>query len=234
METPWNGPWHDGCNVNTKIEETQLNPAGAWTSVKLSFSVETLHPLAKGAVDMDQIPSTSTGPAAGEKLTPVMIYTLNTMVWGDLYTREAIKVSVWLRTAMAPQYITLRQAQVITLGGAGPIKPYSYAELHIPTPQVFAFHIKPPDREPLDYDPDEPNRKMEPITALVGSFRFDGTLRMSNQTNLERYLDVTSERYTMIYEVAISQPAIPAMGVIRVPMALAKRDVVAFAHRVVA
>jgi hypothetical protein len=35
----------------------------------------------------------------------------------------------------------------------------------------------------------------------------------------------------MIYELAISQPAIPAMGVIRVPMALTKRDVVAFARR---
>jgi len=176
-------------------------------------------------------PISSAGPAAGEKVTPVMVYTQNTMTWGDLYTREAIKVSVWLRTPMAPQYITLRRAQVITLGGVGPIKPVRYNELHIPAPRVIAFHIKPPDREPLDYDADEPNRKMEPITALVGSFRFDGTLRMSNQTNLERYLEVTSEKYTMIYEVAISQPAIPAMGVIRVPMALTKRDVVVFAHR---
>ena len=174
---------------------------------------------------------TPTGPAQGEKVTPVMVYTANTLIWGDLYTKEAIKVSVWLRTAMAPQYISLHQAQVITLGGAGSAKPFSYGELHIPTLQVIAFHIKPPDREPVDYDPNEPNRKMEAITALVGSFRFDGTLRMSNQTNLERYLDVTSESYTMIYEVAISQPAIPAMGVLRVPMALAKRDVVAFARR---
>ena len=182
-------------------------------------------------MDMEQTPRTSAGPSEGEKLTPVMVYTLNTLIWGDLYTREAIKVSVWLRTAMAPQYISLHQAQVITLGGVGPIKPFGYDELHIPTLQVIAFHIKPPDREPLDYDENEPNRKMEPITALVGSFRFDGTVRMSNQTHLERYLDVTSESYTMIYDVAISQPAIPAMGVIRVPMALAKRDVVAFARR---
>jgi hypothetical protein len=173
-----------------------------------------------------------TGPAEGEKVTPVMVYTANTLIWGDLFTKEAIKVSVWLRTAMAPQYVSIHQAQVITLGGAGPIKPFGYDELHIPTPQVIAFHIKPPDREPLDYDPNEPHRKMEPVTALVGSFRFEGTLRMSDQTNLERYLDVTSESYTMVYEVAISQPAIPSMGIIRVPMALAKRDVVAFARRV--
>jgi hypothetical protein len=172
-----------------------------------------------------------TGPGEGEKVTPVMVYTSNTLIWGDLYTKEAIKVSVWLRTANAPQYVCLHQAQVITLGGAGPIKPYSYDELHVPTAQVIAFHIKPPDREPVDYDPDEPNRKMESITALVGTFRFDGTLRMSNQTRLERYLDVITESYTMIYEVAISQPAIPAMGVIRVPMALTRRDVVAFARR---
>ena len=185
-------------------------------------------------MDAQNSPNPIIGPAAGEKITPAMIYTQNTLIWGDLYTKEAIKVSVWLRTTMAPQYLTIRRAQVVTLGGAGPIKPVGYDELHIPTPQVIAYHIKPPDRDPLDYDVNEPNRKMEPITALVGSFRFDGTVRMSNQTNLERYLDVTSENYTMIYEVAISQPAIPAMGVIRVPMALAKRDVVAFARRHIA
>ena len=183
-------------------------------------------------MDLENTAPPVAGPAAGEKLTPVMVYTLNTLIWGDLYTKEAIRVSVWLRTAMAPQYIGLHNAQVITLGGSGSIKPFGYDELYIPTLQVIAFHIKPPDREPLDYDENEPNRKMEPITALVGSFRFDGTVRMSNQTHLGRYLDVTSENYTMIYDVAISQPAIPAMGVIRVPMALAKRDVVAFARRI--
>ena len=166
-------------------------------------------------MDTQNAPNSKIMPAEGEKITPAMVYTQNTLIWGDLYSKEAIKVSVWLRTTMAPQYLTIRQAQVITLGGAGPIKPVGYDELHVPTPQVIAYHIKPPDRDP----------------ALVGSFRFDGTVRMSNQTTLERYLDVTSENYTMIYDVGISQPAIPAMGVIHVPMALVKRDVVAFARR---
>ena len=51
----------------------------------------------------------------GEKITPVMIYTLNSLAWGSVVTKEAIRVSLWLRTPMAPQYISLLNAQVLSL-----------------------------------------------------------------------------------------------------------------------
>jgi hypothetical protein len=54
---------------------------------------------------------------------------------------------------------------------------------------------------------------------------------MSVQTNLERYLDVSKEAFTPIYEVEISNPATPALGVIRVPYVLLRRDLVLFSPR---
>lgn len=167
----------------------------------------------------------------GEKITPVMLYTLNTFAWGEVVTKEAIRVSTWLRTPSAPQYITMREAHVLMLGGSTPVKPQTFPELQVPASQVVAFHMLPPARDPLDYEPNEPHRKMEPTTALVGSFRLDGFIRMSTQTTLERYLDVTKEAFTALYDVEITQPVMPALGIIRTPYVLLRRDLVLFSRR---
>jgi len=168
----------------------------------------------------------------GQKATQVMAYTQNIFAWGTVVTMEAIRVSLWMRTPSVPQYISLHDAQVLYLGGSTAIKPQSFRVLYVPSSQIIAFHIMPPNRDPLDYDAGEPHRKMEPATALIGEFRFDGLARMSDQTNLERYLDVTKETFTPLYEVEITHPGMPALGVIKVPYVLLRRDMVIFSPRV--
>lgn len=168
----------------------------------------------------------------GEKVTAVMAYTQFLLAWGDVITKEAIRVSTWMRTPMVPQYISLHSAQALMTAGSGPGKPQAFSTLLIPSSQIIAFHMLPPAQDPPDYEPDEPFRKMEPATALVGDFRFDGLIRMSTQTNLERYLDVAKEVFTAMYEVEITQPAMPNRGIIRVPYVLIRRDVVLFSPRV--
>ena len=165
-----------------------------------------------------------------DQLTSVMIYTQNMLAWGEVVTKQAIRVSTWLRTPSIPQYILLHNAQVITFSGGEP-RPQSFRELHLPSGKVLGFHIKPPASDPPDYDPSEPMRKMEPTTALVGPFRFDGALRMSTHTNLERFLEVSKEAFTSMYDISIKQPAYPALGVIRVPMALLRGEMVLFSPR---
>ena len=165
-----------------------------------------------------------------EKITSVMIYTDNLLAWGEVVTKEAIRVSTWLRTQAIPQYFYLHNAQIINFSVACPIC-LCFRGLHLPSGEVIAFHIKPPERDPLDIDPNEPMRKMEPVTALVGQFSFNGKLRMSNQTNLERFLDVANESYTSIYDLEITQPHFPSMGTIRAPMALVRNDMVLFSPR---
>lgn len=167
----------------------------------------------------------------GDKVSTVMIYTINLLIWGDVITKEAIRVSIWLRTPSAPKYIFLHNLQVLTFGAGGMGKPQAFRELYLPTPQVAAFHLKPPASDPPDYDSSEANRKMEPATALLNSFRFDGFMRMSTQTTIDRYLDVAKDRYTGMYDVEISQPSIPSMGVIRVPFVLFQNDLVIFSAR---
>jgi len=167
----------------------------------------------------------------GEKITTVMIYTQNSLVWGQVVTVDAIRVSTWLRTQAKPQYILLHNAQVLLLTGDKLQKPLFFRELHLPSAQVIGFHIKPPDCDPLNYEPNEPMRKMVPVTALVGSFRFKGMVRMSTQTTLDKYLDVAKEDYTSFYDLEISQTIYSSLGIIRTPFALLCSEDVFFSSR---
>ena len=53
--------------------------------------------------------------AADEKLTPVMIYTINSLVRASVITKENIRVSIWLRMAGAPEFIHLIERQCLNL-----------------------------------------------------------------------------------------------------------------------
>ncbi len=166
-----------------------------------------------------------------DKATPVMIYTDNSLMVGEVVTKEIIRVSTWMRTPMVPQYIAIYSAQIIDLSSGGSPKSQSFGEIFLPSHRVVAFHMRPPESDPLDYDPDEPMRRMEPVTALIGAFRFDGFVRMSTQTDLESYLDVIKESFTSIYDIKVTCPNIPSFKPFQIPFALLRRDRVIFAPR---
>ena len=178
---------------------------------------------------------TSAPPVASEtigiedKITRVMAYLQNSVVWGETITKKAIRVSTWLRTPMAPQYINLHDAQVMTMSIASAGRPQAFKQMLVPVSLINGFHIMPPDRDPLDYDEQELNRIMEPITALAGPFQFFGHVRKSVHIDVEHLLDTSKETFISLYEVEISQASQPAAGVVRVPMAIVRRDMLMFA-----
>jgi hypothetical protein len=67
-----------------------------------------------------------------EKTSLVMAYIENSLVRGDLVTRQGIRVSTWLRTDGAPEYLHILKAQVINFRG-NQLQPSSYAEMFLPT-----------------------------------------------------------------------------------------------------
>jgi len=169
--------------------------------------------------------------APDEKATPAMVYTMTTLAWGDVITKEMVRVSTYLRT-IAPEYVSLHEARALPVRGASPIQPLAFTQLHVRTPHVIAFHLLPPANEPPDYDPGEENRKMEPVSVLIGPFRFDGLIRTSTRTDLATFLEISTEVFLSLYEVEISQPGVPSLGVVRAPMSLIRRDVSLFAPRI--
>jgi hypothetical protein len=153
-----------------------------------------------------------------EKTAMVMVYTPNMLVRGEIVIKENLRVSIWLRTQGIPNFIHLLKPSVILFGGTPP-KSWTYSELFVPTTEVIAFHLAPPAQDPMDYDESELNRVMHPLDILVGSFTLKGKLRVSSQTDLGTYLDVSHMAWTSVYDAEISNPYLPQFNM-RVPMLL--------------
>jgi hypothetical protein len=166
-----------------------------------------------------------------EKATLIMAYTQTSLARGELVHRPALRVNTWLRTQVAPEYLQLFNAQIIFQGLTGSVQSYTFQEYFLPVQQVIVYHIAPPDSEPLDYDPSEPNRKMEPVTVLAGTFRLNAHIRMATQSTTAKYLETARENFISLYEVDISNQALPAFGVLHVPSAMARLKNVFIATR---
>jgi hypothetical protein len=167
-------------------------------------------------------------PTPELKTMPVMLYTSQNLIWGSVQTSPAIRVSTWMQTEMAPVYMKVIDAQMLMIGGGSNPKPSKYSTLFVHTDQLVAYHIMPPADESPYYDPDEPNRIMEPIAILVGSFRFDGFVRISDQSSLESYLGVAKSEFLAVFDVTMSCPVLPAIQGVRAPQVLIRQNFATF------
>ena len=157
--------------------------------------------------------------SAEEKSTQVMIYTQNTLIRGALVTKQNVRVNTWLRTQGVPEYIHLFTPTVLYFG-SGAIKAFNYKELFLPVVTAIAFHLTPPTNETLDYDKNETNRIMVPITALPGSFQCKGHLRIASKAEVSNSIELAHSAWLSIYEVDVTNPYMPQMSSLHVPMIL--------------
>lgn len=163
-----------------------------------------------------------------ERTMPVMLYTKESVVRGEVVTKESVhRVNIWLRTDGVPKYMHLLKSQVLVFGG-GPVKALSYPELYYPTGDLIAFHTLPPTDEPLDYDPGEPNRMMEAVHILVGTFVMKGNIRISTQTEVGVSLEMARVAWMSLYDAVITNSYLPQMPPLHVPMVLINPSHVAF------
>lgn len=162
--------------------------------------------------------------AGDEKASAIMVYTANSIYWGEVITKQMIRVSTWLRTNSAPDWLCLFNAKAMSSLMTQPVKPHAFTELHIAVSQVLAYHLMPPAKDPLDYDVTEPNRKMHPVTVLIGPTRIDGYIRLASQSSVSKYLEVAHEPFTGLYDAKISNLNMPGLGVISVPFLLVRKE----------
>jgi hypothetical protein len=163
-----------------------------------------------------------------ERTTPVMLYTRDSLVRGEVVTKQSIvRVNIWLRTDGVPKFMHLLKPQILVFGGS-PVKTLSYPEIFFPTTDLIAFHTLPPTEVPLDYDPDEPNRTMESVEMLVGTFLMKGKIRISAQTEIGVSLEVARVAWMSLYEAVITNPYLPQMPAMHIPMVLVNPSHAAF------
>jgi hypothetical protein len=157
--------------------------------------------------------------APDEKTSLVMIYTQQAMIRGEAVVKNAItRISTWLRTQGAPEYIHLLNVQILDFS-LTPVRSVQYPEFYLPTQQVIAFHLAPPAADAPDYDADELNRIMQPITLQVGVFTFKGLLRLAGNATVGGQLEAAHSPWVSAYDLTITTPGIPSLN-LQVNMAL--------------
>jgi hypothetical protein len=163
-----------------------------------------------------------------ERTSPVMLYAMHSVVRGEAVVKQNVqRLNIWLRTDGAPRYIHVLKPQVLVFGGS-PVKALSYTELYFPTSEVIAFHTLPPTDEPLDYDPEEADRKMEELDLLIGTFVMKGHIRISTHTEVDHTLESARVSWMSVYDTTITNPYLPQMPALQVPMVLVNPSHVAF------
>ena len=163
-----------------------------------------------------------------EKTTPVMLYTHDTVVRGDVVSKQTVlRMNIWLRTDGTPKYMHVLKPQVIVFGGT-PVRPLTFSEIFFPTSRLIGFHTLPPTDEPLDYDPDEANRIFQGVKVMVGTFVVKGKIRISTQTELATSLEVARASWMSVYFAEIANPYLPQIPPMQVPMMLVNPEQVAF------
>jgi hypothetical protein len=166
-------------------------------------------------------------PAQDEKTAALMLYSETGLVRGEAVVKESVRVSVWMRTDAAPEYIHMLNPQVIVANNSA-VKVFTYSEIYFPAAHVLAYHLAPPANDPLDYDENEANRLMQPVTLMVGPFFMKGSIRISTKVDMGTSIASSRSVWMSLYETKISNPYLPQMGEIQVPMVLVRPNHVSF------
>ncbi len=113
--------------------------------------------------------------ASDEKATTVMVYSSNTLVHGDLVTRQTVKVSILPRMQALANYLHFLKAQIWFFGGGEP-RLLNYSEYFFPVDRMVGLHIAPPAFDPPDFTAGLVNRAMSDIGMIMGMFVVKGKI----------------------------------------------------------
>ena len=171
---------------------------------------------------------TNQNPNNHDKNVPIMFYTQYALIWGNVVINEKVRVNMWLRTSIAPEIIHLSNCKMLVQNG-NKQAPVSYKEIHLLSHDILAYHLLPPEKEPLDYDPQEPNRHFENVLAYSGFFKFEGNVLLSNLYSIGQYIESTHERFISFYDAEITYPFSSSQNILKIPQVLVRISNAVFA-----
>ena len=146
--------------------------------------------------------------APDEKATQVMIGTTETLMWGNLVTKEAVRMSAYLNT-LADDFVPLHDAKVLFLAPKEQRAPVERSSVHIRQEEILLFFVMH-DEEPL---PEEtPTRRYEPVEVITGSFQIEGSLLKAPISDVQNMLLVSKATYMPIYSATVRHVAKSWLG----------------------
>ena len=143
-----------------------------------------------------------------EKVSRVMIGTAHALIWGDLVTKEGVRLSVFLNT-LAEDFVPLHDAKVLFLAPAQQVPPMERSSLHVKTEEITIFFVME-DPEPLPEETE--TQRYEPMEVIGGSYQIEGKILKSPVATLDNMLLVSRSAYMPVYEATIRHVAKPWLG----------------------
>jgi hypothetical protein len=149
-----------------------------------------------------------------------MVGTSDLLIWGDLITKEQVRISGFLNT-LAEDFVALHDAKVLFLAPTQQVAPVDKAVIYVKLEEILFFYTMA-DLEPL---PEESEvRHYEPVEFFVGSYRIEGSILKSPIATLLNLLLVAKDQYIPVYQAKISHVAKPWLGVFAASMLQLRRD----------
>jgi hypothetical protein len=158
--------------------------------------------------------------AQDEKVTRVMIGTPEILVWGDLVTKQSVRMSVFLNT-LAEDFVPLRNVKILFLAPTEQMAPLERAFLFVKLEEIllfFAMH----DTEPLPQEAE--TRRYEPAEVLVGSYQVKGKVLKSPMSTFHNMLLISRYAYIPLYEASVHHIAKPWLGAFSSNLIQVRRD----------
>ena len=143
-----------------------------------------------------------------EKATQVMIGTPDTLIWGDLVTKEQVRMSIYLNT-LAEEFVTVHDAKLLFLCCTERNTPEVRQSVHVRQEEIQVFYVMA-DREPLPEETE--TRRYEPAELISGAYQVEGKLLKSPYATLQNTLLLSKSTYLPVYEATLRHLGKPWLG----------------------
>lgn len=155
-----------------------------------------------------------------EKVTPVMIGTASTLVWGELVTKTQARISAYLNT-LAEDFVPIHDARILFLAPTEQVPPVERPVLYVRLEEILLL-FSPAE---VDAPPEESGTlHYEPVEIVVGSFLVEGMFMKSPQADLHNLLLVSNVPYMDFYRATIRHVAKLWLGTFSANRVQIRRD----------
>jgi hypothetical protein len=162
----------------------------------------------------------SYAPKADEKATQVMLGTADMLLWGDLVTKEHLRIGAFL-TTLAEDFVPLHDAKILFLAPVQQTAPVDRPMVYVKLEEILLFYSM---SDPVPLPEETEVRRFEPIEVIIGSFQVEGTILKSPMTSLENLLLVSKDAYLSIYQATVRHVSKPWLGGLTSSMVQVRRE----------
>jgi hypothetical protein len=155
-----------------------------------------------------------------EQDTPVVVCTPRCMIWGDLVTKKAVRVTNFLNV-LAEDFVPIWDAKLLYLNGERTTEPLRRLVAYVKLQEILVFF----STQELEALPEETDlRRYEPVSLVVGDFQIDAEMLKSPMSEMSALLIVTKDPFMPFYRASVSCLSQPWLGTFQTSIVRVQRQ----------